>query len=67
VGELEKQAGEGRCEIGLLVEQLEMVDVMFSRRTDEEKEQDVKSKQALDMAKMAMARSEIPSDALFTL
>jgi len=40
--------------MGLSIEQLEMVDLLLVCRTDEEREQATKSKQALDMAKMAM-------------
>jgi hypothetical protein len=40
--------------MGLSIEQLEMVDLLLVCRTDEEREQAAKSKQALDMAKMAM-------------
>ncbi|CAG7562921.1 unnamed protein product [Fusarium equiseti] len=52
--ELEKQVEERYGEMGLSIEQLEMVDLLLVCRTDEEREQAAKSKQALDMAKMAM-------------
>ncbi|RGP72572.1 hypothetical protein FSPOR_2622 [Fusarium sporotrichioides] len=54
LGELEKQIETSQDEAGLSAEQLDMLDELFARRTDEEKEQDAKSKEALDMAKMAM-------------
>ncbi|QPC78916.1 hypothetical protein HYE68_009668 [Fusarium pseudograminearum] len=52
--ELEKQIETSQGEAGLSAEQLDLLDEMLARRTDEEKEQDAKSKEALDMAKMAM-------------
>lgn len=52
--ELGKQIETSQGEAGLSAEQLDRLDKMLARRTDEEKEQDARSKEALDMAKMAM-------------
>jgi hypothetical protein len=61
---LEKQIETSQGETGFSAEQLAMLDELLARRTDEE--QDAKFKEALDMAKMAMIRSELPSISLST-
>ncbi|KAM0303722.1 hypothetical protein ACHAPM_003291 [Fusarium culmorum] len=52
--ELEEQIETSQGEAGLSAEQLDRLDEMLARRTDEEKEQDARAKEALGMAKIAM-------------